>query len=552
MLHAMNAPETSEHAPTTHVKETVTTLVISFVLAFILRAFVVEPFIIPTGSMAPTLLGQHLRFTSPDTGYTWATGPQFYRGGDVMQPQPIQGGPDDPVLVTDPMTGQLLEYAQGLRIRSGDRIAVFKYLYSVYDPQRFDAVVFKFPGTPDEAFIKRLLGLPGEMVALVDGDVFTRVARPDDPTVPDGNFWALPGWEIRRKSDLERVQRTVWQPVFDSNYAPRPGSAAAAKFRTPWIVGDDERWSTTDWRRYDYAGNEPTTLAWDDERRPFTDACAYNDNPRPEVSVIQFPVSDVRSKVVIRPRENKAGNGVVACELRARGHEFRAEIRGVNVSLAMAKLPDDKGGELEWRPLASATLDRPIPAGQPTSIDFWHVDQSLELRIDDQLVARGVYDWSPAERILHAFGRPLSDIVEEDAPGPGNYFAQPQRYSHATLQWEFDLGPFRLERTAMWRDLHYQAGKDSNRRTLATHPLTTLTLNQDQFFVCGDNSPISKDGREWQAPESWVAREIDPTIGVVPRALMVGKAFFVYFPSLIREEGKRWPMIDFGRMRFIW
>ena len=40
------------------VRETIESIIIAFVLAFVFRAFVVEAFVIPTGSMAPTLLGQ--------------------------------------------------------------------------------------------------------------------------------------------------------------------------------------------------------------------------------------------------------------------------------------------------------------------------------------------------------------------------------------------------------------------------------------------------------------------------------------------------------------
>ena len=40
----------------------------------------------------------------------------------------------------------------------------------------------------------------------------------------------------------------------------------------------------------------------------------------------------------------------------------------------------------------------------------------------------------------------------------------------------------------------------------------------DQFFVLGDNSAKSKDGRLW-GPEYWVSRE-----------LLIGKALFIYWP----------------------
>src|SRR5215208_1602007 len=53
------------------VKETLESILVAFILAFIFRAFVVEAFVIPTGSMAPTLLGAHMRFRCKDCGYQW-------------------------------------------------------------------------------------------------------------------------------------------------------------------------------------------------------------------------------------------------------------------------------------------------------------------------------------------------------------------------------------------------------------------------------------------------------------------------------------------------
>src|SRR3954469_1133508 len=52
-----------------NVKETLESILVAFVLAFIFRCFVVEAFVIPTGSMAPTLLGAHTRHQCPECGY---------------------------------------------------------------------------------------------------------------------------------------------------------------------------------------------------------------------------------------------------------------------------------------------------------------------------------------------------------------------------------------------------------------------------------------------------------------------------------------------------
>src|SRR3712207_3995132 len=54
-----------------NVKETIESILVAFILAFVFRAFVVEAFVIPTGSMAPTLLGAHMRFRCADCDYRW-------------------------------------------------------------------------------------------------------------------------------------------------------------------------------------------------------------------------------------------------------------------------------------------------------------------------------------------------------------------------------------------------------------------------------------------------------------------------------------------------
>jgi signal peptidase I len=56
--------------PESHAfRETVESIVIAFVLAFLFRTFEAEAFVIPTGSMAPTLMGRHKDVECPKCGY---------------------------------------------------------------------------------------------------------------------------------------------------------------------------------------------------------------------------------------------------------------------------------------------------------------------------------------------------------------------------------------------------------------------------------------------------------------------------------------------------
>ncbi len=68
---------TAGRAPTDQVeniKDTIESLVIAFILAFVFRGFLVEAFVIPTGSMAPTLFGKHGTEICRDCGWEFAYG----------------------------------------------------------------------------------------------------------------------------------------------------------------------------------------------------------------------------------------------------------------------------------------------------------------------------------------------------------------------------------------------------------------------------------------------------------------------------------------------
>ena len=134
------------------IKDTIESILIAFILAFVFRAFVVEAFVIPTGSMAPTLLGAHMRFTCEDCGYSFDVNFQGKNEGeDIVIPRNA-----GPVLARDQF-GRIVQQNKvynitcpncGFRLRPddttnppvhyGDRILVLKYLYLFQEPHRWD------------------------------------------------------------------------------------------------------------------------------------------------------------------------------------------------------------------------------------------------------------------------------------------------------------------------------------------------------------------------------------------------------------------------------
>jgi signal peptidase I len=544
-------------APRNNIKETLISLTIAFALAFVFRGFVVEAFLIPTGSMAPTLNGAHARFSNPKTGLDWAVGPRMEDMLTPDVPRPVMGTTKAYPII-DPITRQHLGAAKGARTRAGDRIFVMKYLYSIFDPARYDIVVFKNPTEPQVNFIKRLLGLPGDQLALIDGDVWVRTPKPDD--LPNLNAWQQHGWKVAAKPEL--AQRSMWQTVFDSQYTPI-GTVDGVAYQNKWIVPSEtlSMWDMQGKQDYRFApkdGVTQTRLDWD-YSTSIRDYYAYNEDG--QSSHDRFPVGDIALSYGVRPDNAGLDCGLVVLAYR---HEFKAEFKGNTVALKMrpqasspAK-PGDQAEVAEWKTLATANLAEPLKPGVVTDLEFWHVDQTLQAFVNGKPVAFAEYDWSPHERIVNAttLGPEWAAAVEGDP----TLLASTGHYVSSGARLEFEGGPFTLSRVTLKRDIFYQPStyplearprphSRGGHPALATAPQSVLTLGPDEFFCCGDNSPASLDGRLWDAPDPWVGA-IDPKMGVVHRNLLIGKAFFVYFPA------PSWrgmiPIPDFGRMRFIW
>jgi signal peptidase I len=57
-------------------------------------------------------------------------------------------------------------------LHDGQFLIVNKLVYYIHSPERGDVIVFHSPASPNKDFIKRVIGLPGEEVEMVDGVVY--------------------------------------------------------------------------------------------------------------------------------------------------------------------------------------------------------------------------------------------------------------------------------------------------------------------------------------------------------------------------------------------
>jgi signal peptidase I len=61
----------------------------------------------------------------------------------------------------------------------------FSYRFGITDVNRGDTVVFWFPGDTSKSYIKRVIGVPGDIVEIARGRVFVNDQELDEPYVPD-------------------------------------------------------------------------------------------------------------------------------------------------------------------------------------------------------------------------------------------------------------------------------------------------------------------------------------------------------------------------------
>lgn len=539
----------------TDVPETLQSLLVAFTLALAFRGFVVEGFVIPTGSMAPTLMGQHVRFKTPDTGYEYAFDSSSARIPLRARPQELLVG--DPMVSQSQAIGVVPDRAMVSQTRWGDRVLVLKYLYWFSDPSRWDVAVFKNPADPigpARNYIKRIVGLPGEQILIADGDIFT---APLDGDLDTFKVVRRPGY----------IQEAIWQPVYDSDYIPLDPTQLERRFLArfdgpPFSPDQPAKWKIRNSRVWRCDTAESTTLAWNDSHLGLDDFNAYNLYQYPEnfkyaedgrplggsFDLVDLDsVADLRLSASLLPDDPNALNTTVT--LAARGHRFTFSIGDGRAEVAIV----DGSGEIVDR--SDATFE--IPSTGLLELQFVHVDQTLSIVVDGAELVRLEYDWNPLERLRRS-------LANFDLAG---YRSSPRKYQAPPpkLEWAFSGSPLDLRRVRLERDLHYKSGlldrgsqSPANGERIggmlfATDPGAPARLGEDQYLMLGDNSAASLDSRFLARPHPLaVSVTGDDSPFVIHRDLIVGKAWCVYFPAPYRVFDSGPPIVpDFGRLRFI-
>ncbi len=465
-------------------------------LAFIFRAFLVEPFIIPTGSMADTLVGRHATCTCPACGWE-------YKYAPLRSASPAGGEFVCPSDSTCPNCQARFDVRPAdVTPQAGDRILVHKWPYALggpFAPQRWDVVVFRDPADPAQHYVKRLIGLPGETVEIVDGDVY----------VND---------HIARKPPA--TQRALWFVVFDQDHVPDADSATGQRPRwVPTEPSDDGAagWTGTLGRvlRYDGRDGRLRRLRFNYDAAPDYLLDFYAFNRRSSGAF----VGDVRVRADLTFHD-----GPGACQMEHSHPPYRFTLHighDGRVRLELQNVETDDAP----RVVRTAVL-RPFESDRPCVVEFAHVDGRVYAAID----GREVVATTDAEY--------LPDLVRRRRD-PGQ---RPSELYLGASDLRLEVRGLRVD-----RDVHYTAQPGRVQRAHPGHP---FTLAAGEYFVLGDNSPDSHDSREWTAAGPHLPDDYRP--GTLRADQIVGEAAFVYLPGLLPlGTGGRWSVPDLGRVRFV-
>ena len=445
------------------VRQTVDLIVVLCLGVLLFRTFSAEAYVVPTGSMAPTLLGHHRELTCPNCGFLFVNGVDE----DGRSPRPVC-----------PNCGKTeLDRLPAVEC-NGDRVLVQKFLYDFRPPRRWEVAVFHFPGEPTQAYVKRVVGLPGESVRIVGGNVFIngQIARKSREElrgmqilVHDGRF--TPG-------DSDRYPRFFFLRGWPRHQLPSGWEHTACGFVHKPVAPVEGSLEPEDWLVYRH---------WDpvlNRYGPVRDDYAYNGADLEADNIVPDLALEARLTV---------GSDVETISVRIRSGADRFVVR----------IPVRGQGKLEVarnerrrhvQPLENALDDE----GQGP----WPRTVSLEASVVDHRLA------------VFLDGRPLFAPLDYDDPATG----PPADASPIALGVRG--GTLTVSDLKLYRDVYYTStlGGPPRHAYGVSEP---YRLNDDEYYVLGDNSPVSNDSRFWAASP------------VVPRSMFLGKPFLVHLPGQV-------------------
>lgn len=351
-----------------------------------------------------------------------------------------------------------------------DRVLVNKFAYLVDEPERYDVIVFKFPLDRSVNYIKRLVGLPDERVMIFAGNIYAA------PRKPDGSYGPM---QIARKS--KSVRDAVMKRLYPSGRAgERFDTAFQVLTGSHHVDGDDIVLGADS--SFRFGQNEPVRDQYLDGYDPDWGIPAphYLNEFGSQV------VSDLGIRLELTP---ESGCEEIRLALFVNEIEHRV-VLGVG-DAAGTRIESGYPAEGGLLPVGSgdtvvASSDRTwLEESRATELAFYHVDQQLVLEVDGEQVLAFEYQIS-------------DDPGGSDSPGT---YPAPRGATRNEVRLENSGGPVGIEDLEILRDIHYLAQGRGDRMI--------FDVPADSYFVLGDNTQNSSDGRMWAAQKVTLADGVE-------------------------------------------
>jgi signal peptidase I len=537
-------------------RETVESIIVAVILALLFRAFVAEAFVIPTGSMAPTLMGRHVDVWCDECKYHYTgsasierdSSDDSYTNALVVDSRCPNCGFRKPLEASPATTwlGRSLDPAAWSNENSfsGDRIIVSKFAYELGDPKRWDIIVFKYPERAQQNFIKRLIGLPGETLTISGGNIYVQ-SRGDEAA------------QIARKPDDKLL--AMLQVVHDADF--RSPTLRQAGWPQRWQPhGNDESWksdemgtthtlsavsqdafvryhhfdpSEKDWATIERGDALEVDATW--RGRLISDFYSYNctrstrrDDPESpsgfrennSAAFGQYWVDDLGVECEVELAE--ATGEVVLDLVRGGGHYVcRIDAKTGKATLT-AKAGD--GAVLLKGIEAQTSLTGP----GTYRLRMTNVDHELRLWVNGWRVTFDAGTNYESEPQIMPDIQSLDGDLAPVGVG-GNNQALTLRHLRVLRDKYYIACKLPDGKNYIESEYEYEPTADTI-SDLLTHPENpqfaelllsrreqVFEVGKDQFLPLGDNSPASSDARYWQTH-------------YVDRRLLVGRAIFIYWP----------------------
>jgi len=426
-------PEASRHSL---LRRFIETAILFISMIAIVRAIALEPFGVPTGSMAHTLVGNHKACHCPRCGYPVVVG-SASNGTSKSTRDPYRRA-------SCPNCGESPLRFDAVRECIGDRLLVDKNVFELRKPRRWEVAVFRCPYDGNKPYVKRIVGLPGETVLLRNGDLVINNAL------------------VRKSIDECRAVRVE---LFDNNYQP-----ADRGWRQRWRTLPQEP-TSADWQsamlnvadafvnRSELQVDEQNADAWliyrhwlldENQEAHLRDDFGYNGGDLPH------RLNTVHDFAIEFDLQAERSNGSVEVALWD-GHDEICAILSVD-SARRTQLVHARTGEV------LSASESHLRSGQTHRVEYYFFDRRAALVIDGRQVLTcdlpEVGHRQPVSRPFRLRGRDVSLTIRN----------------------------FRL-----FRDIHYGAtGGDCRNGVYEPWP-----LGPDEYFLLGDNSANSQDSRFW-------------------------------------------------------